>query len=158
MTTQHVPRTQPMWRKFLSLPHSRLGWVAVALGVPVFVLWFLVIPIMALLGVGGFEWSWDLRDWAYVALFMLTVLGWLGIPGALAGLIAVLRSHERSALVWLAIVPYLLYFPLVIDMIANMGGRHQNNQEWLIAVTLYTLPVTVPLAVVVFERIRRRER
>jgi hypothetical protein len=159
MTVQQAPHTPPMWRKFLSLPHTRLGWVAVALAAPVFVFGVLVLPVMALVGGMGLEWTWDLRGWArgwaYVALFMLKVAGYWTIPAAVAGLIAVLRSHERSWLVWLALVPYLLYFPLVINMIVNIGGRHQDNPAWLI---VYTLPVTVPLALVVLERVRRRDR
>jgi hypothetical protein len=33
MTTQHAPHT-PLWRRVISLPHTRLGWLAVGLAKP----------------------------------------------------------------------------------------------------------------------------
>jgi hypothetical protein len=52
-------------------------------------------------------------------------------------------------------VPYLLLLAQVIYMsITSIGSRHADP-EWLI---LVILPVVVTLAVVVLERVRRRER
>ena len=137
MTTQHAPHSPPMWRRFLSLPHTRLGWAAVVLASPVLALWLFGIIATLLNG--------DPITGEGV-LFVLFFSAPLVIPGAVAGLIALLRSRDRSLLVWLAMVPYLLSLAVVQMFI----GR---EPEWLI---MLTLPVAVTLAVVVIERVRRR--
>ena len=109
MTTQHAPRT-PMWRQVLSLPQTRLGWWAIGL---VGIYWALAATVnftdrLSVLGTvvasGG--------SVVYLLVFIPTQLA--GVVGTVVALIALLRSHERSALVWLAMVaglPALL--PLV---------------------------------------------
>lgn len=97
MTAQHVPHSPPLWRRIISLPQTRLGWLSVVLiGVPVALFFFGVIvyeeqlievPVWVdpLIGSGS---SFEL-----MALSLLA--------GAVVGLIALIRSQERSVLVWL---------------------------------------------------------
>ena len=64
MSAQHAPHTPPLWRQYLSLPHTRFGWWAVGLATPA--LAFMVLtnvlalpntdnPQLEILGVSG---SW----------------------------------------------------------------------------------------------------
>jgi hypothetical protein len=113
MTAQHAPHSPPLWRKFLSLPHTRLGWVAVGLASPVWAFWLYVLYsiygiIPSLLS--GNEIPMEAVEGLY---FVLLFSGLLVIPGAAAGVFALLRSHDRSLLVWLAIVPALIFVALV---------------------------------------------
>ena len=102
MTTQHAPHSPPMWRKFLSLPHTRLGWWAI--------------------GLSGTFWVLQAtQDWVFTAIAMESLSGveqWLviwalvlpGVAGTVVASIALLRGLERSALVWLAMVAGLPAF------------------------------------------------
>ena len=95
MTTQHAPHTPPMWRRFLSLPHTRLGWLAV--------------------GLAGIFWALTVYFAVYPA--GLVVLVWLLASAAsgVVALIALLRGHEQSALVWVAMLLGLgafIYLPI----------------------------------------------
>jgi hypothetical protein len=137
MTTQHAPHTPPLWRKFLSLPQTGIGWAAVGLAGLVWALWLFGIIATLLNG--------DAIGWEGV-LFGLFFSAPLLIPGAVAGLIALLLNRDRSLLVWLTMVSYLLSLAVVLMFI----GR---EPEWLIMITL---PVAATLAVVVLERVRRR--
>ena len=102
MTTQHAPHSPPMWRKFLSLPHTRLGWWAI--------------------GLSGTFWVLQAtQDWVFTAIAMESLSGveqWLviwalvlpGVAGTVVASFALLRGLERSALVWLAMVAGLPAF------------------------------------------------
>jgi hypothetical protein len=97
-----APRTSPLWRRVVSLPQTSLGWFAVA---PTAVsVWVLVC-----VGLGVFE----------LTPIPLLDLVFFGLAGAVLGLIAVLRSHERSWLVWLALVlglgPAIIFLPYAIQ-------------------------------------------
>ena len=109
MTTQHAPHTPPLWRRFLSLPHSPPGWWAVGLSSPIWALWVYGLVANLLNG--------EITVEAVVMVLLFT--GPLLIPGAIAGLIAVLGSHDRSLLVWLAIVPVLAFISLVTFLVAS---------------------------------------
>ena len=97
MTTQQAPHTPPLWRKFLSLPHTRLGWWAVGLA-GAFVALFIVNAAVLLPAPGVVP----LRE-AFVGIALLSC----GIGGGLAALVALSRGHDRSWLVWLALLPAL---------------------------------------------------
>lgn len=105
MTAQQAPHT-PLWRQVLSLPQTHLGWWAVGL---VGIFWVLnatstSVDRLAVLGTevasGG-----SAVYWLVASAWQLT-----GVVGAVVALIALLRSHERSALVWLAMVAALPAF------------------------------------------------
>ena len=90
MTTQHVPHTPlhtPLRGQVLSLPQTSLGWFAVALT---------TVSVWVLIGVG--VGVFELIPTPLVDLVLF------GLAGAVVGLFAVLRSHERSWLVWGAMV------------------------------------------------------
>jgi hypothetical protein len=111
MTAQQTPHTPPLWRKFLSLPHSRLGWWAVGLSagsVPLF-LWLLLFA-------GGpmpdpHTWVAPWLSWAVTALAVILAIMLLVVPLAsgVVGSLA-LGAGERSLLVWFAQVPAALFF------------------------------------------------
>ena len=107
---QQSPHTTPLSRRVLSLPHTRLGWVAVGMASPVWALWIYSI-IATLLSGAAITYEG--------VFFVLLFSGLLVIPGAAAGVFALLRSHDRSLLVWLAIVPALLFisFTLVLMLV-----------------------------------------
>jgi hypothetical protein len=134
MTTEHVPYTPPMWRRFLSLPHTRLGWWAVGLTAVPFALSFMLNRFGGLDGV--------VAD-AGLAM-MIPVAGLL--PGAVVGLIALLRSQEeRSVLVWLAMVPAALVAVIPIVFMAQFVSYQVSHDLSIVDV----LPVVVMTAGVV---------
>jgi hypothetical protein len=96
MTAQQAPHT-PLWRKFLSLPHTRLGWWAV--GLASFVLIVLVpgefIPARALASVG----------WVRDALEILGLITVLVVP-LVAGLLGRSRWEQVSARCWYGLLWY----------------------------------------------------
>ena len=109
MTTQHVPHT-PLWRKFLSLPHTRLGRWAVGLSAVSVALF-----LWAFLFLGGpvpnwHTWvapwlSWAVPAFAVILAIMLLVVPLAsGVVGSLA-----LGAGEGSLLVWFAQVPAALF-------------------------------------------------
>ena len=90
MTAQQAPHTPPLWRKFLSLPHTRLGWWAIGVTSAALVLLF-----FSNLGV---------RTGELVVIPILVS----ALAGGLVGLIALAR--DQSLLVWVAQVPALIIF------------------------------------------------
>ena|SRR5918994_3334359 len=114
MTTQHAPHTPPLWRKVLSLPHTRLGWWAIGL----------TAGSALLLIFGRFLVSFGASPWVG-SLFLAGLLG--GVAGTVVALIALLRSHERSALVWLSMVAGLPAIPplgfIFIVLVDGLGER-----------------------------------
>lgn len=92
MTAHHAPHT-PLWRKVISLPHTRLGWWAIGLAATFVVLLIFGYNILPLYGI---------------------VLLFCGLCSGVLGLFAVLRQRERSALVWLAMLPGLFALAFLI--------------------------------------------
>lgn len=80
-----------------SLPSTRLGWYSVGLAVT-FVVLFMINAAVLLPAPGVVPW----RE-AFVGIVLLVC----GLGGGIAALIALIRGHERSALVWLALLPGL---------------------------------------------------
>jgi hypothetical protein len=128
-----------MWRKFLSLPHSRLGWWAVGLSglgvVLVFMLsmlgrFFDIIPEGY--GVG-----------ALITTLLITGLLGGGVVGALA-----LGAAERSLLVWIAQVPTALFFGFVFGF-----GIHEGNFPFILGVLVWAL---ISLGIVYLMRAAQR--
>jgi purine-cytosine permease-like protein len=90
--TAYTPNT-PQWRRFLSLPKTRLGWWSVGLAATFVVLLIFGYNVLSLYGI---------------------VLLFSGLCSGVLGLFAVLRGHERSVLVWLAMLPGLFALAFLI--------------------------------------------
>jgi hypothetical protein len=123
MTAQHAPPT-PLWRRVFSLPKTRLGWWAIGLAGIALALYVVVgadtnemsIKIEnALSTILGVSVTWGEELWAILlnSTWILT-----GLAGAVVALIAVLRRHERSALVWVAMVAGLPALVIVAWLLA----------------------------------------
>jgi hypothetical protein len=100
-----------MWRQVLSLPQTGIGWWALGLAGPVWALWLFGIIATLLSGdaITG--------EGVFMALLFT---GWWGLFGTVLGLIAVLLSHERSLLVWLAMVPGLAFVSFAIMLLLEI--------------------------------------
>ena len=83
--TAYTPNT-PQWRRVLSLPKTRLGWWSVGLAATFVVLLIFGYNVLPLYGI---------------------VLLFSGLCNGVVSLIALLGRHERSVLVWLAMLPGL---------------------------------------------------
>jgi hypothetical protein len=100
------------------MPQTRLGWWLVGLVTTSVVLGIFAYGVFEVLAVPAKIRSVPWRD-LVIPIYSITVF-LCGLADGVVGLIAVLRRHERSALVWLAmvlgpaplipfIVEYLLY-------------------------------------------------
>jgi hypothetical protein len=92
-----VRRTEEVHNVVLSLPSTRLGWWSVGLSSS-FVILFILNAAVLLPAAGVVPW----RE-AMVGIVVLLC----GIGGGVAALIALIRGHDRSWLVWLAMLPAL---------------------------------------------------
>jgi hypothetical protein len=135
MTTHyapHAPHIPPLWRRVLSLPQTIYGWLAVVLAIPVWALWVYGIldPVSRGGGLPG----------ADGVMMGVLFIGPLGVPAALAGLYALEYRHERSWLVWLAIVPLLILLSLVVfwplSSVLNAGAVVRSILAFLIVVLI----------------------
>ena len=104
--TARAPHT-PLWRRIFTLPRTRLGWWSVGLAA--------VSVVMVLFGYGVFEvlmvrvlGRYQQARWEGVVITFYGITMLLcGLAGGVVSLVALLRRRERSALVWLAVVPGL---------------------------------------------------
>lgn len=104
--TAHTPHT-PIWRSALSLPKTRLGWWSLglaAVGVVLPIFGYTIIEVMAVED----PWEGVLMPFYGIAPLLC------GLCGGVTALIALLRRHERSALVWLALLPGLAALTFLI--------------------------------------------
>jgi hypothetical protein len=93
---------QPLWRRILGWPSTRLGWWTIAL-VAIYEI-FMIINNALLLRLPE-----DI-PWRVMLLPFYGILMIIGLAAGIVGLIAVTRSHERSLLVWLTILIGLFTF------------------------------------------------
>ena len=93
-----------------SLPSTRLGWYSVGL-TAAFVILFIINTAVFLPAPGVVAW----RE-AFVGIVLLLC----GIGGGIAALIALIRRHERSALVWLALLPGLLVLFMIGEFLVPL--------------------------------------
>jgi hypothetical protein len=144
MTAQHAPHTPPLWRKFLSLPHTRLGWWAVGLAAPALVFMaftnVLAIPntdTPQLEILGATVPTWGGQD----LLLAIVFFGWLvsALVGGVVGFIAVAR--DRSLLLLVAQVPGLIIFAFFVWIAVSMqvGGEADVRVSFPIAVLLWAV-------------------
>ena len=89
----------------LSLPGTRLGWYSVGLAAT-FVLLFIVNAAVFLPAPGVLPW----RE-AFVGIALLLC----GLGGGVAALVALIRGHDHSWLVWLAMLPGLFVIFMLGD-------------------------------------------
>jgi hypothetical protein len=93
--------------RFFGLPKTRLGWWAFGLFAAFVALFFLVNPLI--MYVTNFtellptmeEAPWLQTILIFFGFFMLLC----GLSASIVGMIALIRNHERSWMVWLAILP-----------------------------------------------------
>ena len=211
MTTGHAPHTTPLWRRVLSLPHTRLGWWAIGLsaGSGLLLIFGLFLNVNAGLGVSPWVWMIliaGILAGAVVGLIALlrspqhaphtprsgrvlslphTRLGWWAIgltvgsvlllifgrisgvvgdpglvmmifiagllPGAVVGLIALLRSQEeRSVLVWLAMVPVALVAAVPIAFMAQFLAYEVRHEVPIVSTVLPLVGMTAGVAALHF--------
>ena len=96
-----------MSRLFLGWPSTRLGWWSVALAAVFLVLFIINSAVFMRLPE---DVTWRVTVLPYYGIFMLLC----GLAAGIAGLIAVIRRHERSWLVWLTLLPGLFVVFLVL--------------------------------------------
>jgi len=93
---------------FFEKPHTKLGWWSVWLEVVFVVMFSINIAILVLL-TDGTIWRGSILP--FYAIIMLLC----GLAGGVVGLVTVMRQHERSSLVWLAILNGLFVLLLVLN-------------------------------------------
>ena len=112
MTAGHAPHT-PLWRKVLSLPHTHLGWWAVGLAA-MFVAMFLINGLVFMSG------PIPIRAVAIAYGFLFIAVG---LGSGVVSLLALAYQHERSALVWVALLPgAMMAFLVVGELVAATFG------------------------------------
>ena len=101
------PSGQPLRRRFLGRPSTRLGWWSVGLAAVFVVLWIIntVVFMPSTVVV-----PWGQVILPFYGIFMILC----GFAAGVVGLIAVIGRGERSWLVWLTILPALLVLFLVL--------------------------------------------
>ena len=139
MSAQYDPHT-PLWRRVLSLPHTRLGWWAVGLAGPALVL----MAFTNVLGIPNTD-TPQLEIWGIVVsgpdgtATALAFLTWLvsALVGGVVGFIAVVR--DRSLLLLVAQVPGLIIFSFFVWIGVSMqvGGEADVWVSFPIAVLLW---------------------
>jgi len=93
--------------QFTEKPHTRLGRWAVGLGI-LFVVLFLINSFVFMPTSSDAPWRQVVLP--FYGIFMLLC----GLSAGIVGLIAVLRQHEHSWLVWLTLLPGLFVLFLVL--------------------------------------------
>ncbi len=106
-TTSH----QPLMTRILGWPSTRIGWRSIWLGVAFMILWIInsmvLMPFSAALHLGPLFHS------SFSILMLLC-----GLAAVVVGLIAIIIRHERSWLIFLAILPSLFVFlSLLIELL-----------------------------------------
>ena len=85
--------------RFFQVPHAKLGWWAIGLAIASFLLSF----------------AWMFLPGGAMLSFLC------GLAGGIIALIAVIREHERSWMVWLSILPM---FGVVVFILGEIFVPH----------------------------------
>ena len=101
------PPGQPLWRRIFGWPSTRLGWWSVALTATFVVLMIINNTVFMRLPE---DVTWRETILPFYGFFMMLC----GFAAGIVGLIAVIRRHERSLLVWLTILPGLFVLVFVL--------------------------------------------
>jgi hypothetical protein len=92
---------------FSDMPHTKPGWWAIGLA-GLFIVLFIFNSAVLMQPADPFHISQPVRI-AYGFVMLLS-----GLASGVIGLVAVIRAHERSWLVWLTILPGLMMLFLII--------------------------------------------
>lgn len=98
----------PLWQRILGWLSTRLGWWSVALAATFAAL--LIINATEFMP-ATVEVPWRQAILPFYGIAMLSC----GLAAGIVGLIAVLRRHERSWLVWLTLLPGLMVLAFVLS-------------------------------------------
>ncbi len=101
-----LPPDAPLWRRIWARPATRLGRWSVGLGAMFLVLFIVNSAVFMQLT----EAPWQHTLLPFYGIGMLTI----GLAAGITGLMAVIRHHERSWLVWLTILPGLFVLFLLL--------------------------------------------
>ena len=91
------PPSQPLWWRITRWPRTQLGWWSVGLAVTFEILMIINSTIFMRLPE---DVTWRVTILPFYGIFMMLC----GLAAGIVGLIAVTRQHERSWLVWLALL------------------------------------------------------
>ena len=108
------PSGQPLRRRIFGWPGTRLGWWSVGLAATFVALFIINVAVIS----STLETLWRQTLLPYYVIFMLSC----GLAAGIAGLLAVIRQHERSWLVWLAILTGLFVIILVLGELLQLVG------------------------------------
>jgi len=97
LPTSVLPSGQPLWRRIITWPSTRLGWWSVGLAAAFEILMTINTAIFMRLTV---DVPWRVTVLPFYGVFMMLC----GLAAGIVGLIAVIRQHERSWLVWLTLL------------------------------------------------------
>lgn len=101
------PMGQPLRPRIIGWPSTRLGWWSVGLAA--------AYMVLSIINATVFMPSIVLVPWRQVVLpFYGIIMMLCGFAAGIIGLIAVIRQHERSWLVWLTILPGLFVLVFVL--------------------------------------------
>jgi peptidoglycan/LPS O-acetylase OafA/YrhL len=106
-TDSGLPPAQPLWTPVLGRPGTRLGWWSVWLAAA-FVVMFLINSFVFMPTSSDAPWRQTFLPFYGIAMLLC------GLAAGIVGLIAVVRQHERSWLVWLTLLPGLMVLFLVL--------------------------------------------
>ncbi len=102
------PPDQPLWRSIIGWPSTRLGWWSVGLAATFAVLFIINSTVFMPSTV---EVPWRQVVLPFYGIAMLSC----GLAVGIVGLIAMIRRHERSWLVWLTMLLGLMVLFFVLD-------------------------------------------
>jgi hypothetical protein len=91
------PPSQPLWRRIFRWPSTRLGWWSVGLAAAYEILMIINSAIFMRLPE---DVTWRVTVLPFYGIFMMVC----GLAAGIVSLIAVVRQHERSWLVWLTLL------------------------------------------------------
>jgi hypothetical protein len=105
---------QPLRRRILGWPSTRLGWWSVGLAATFVALFIINLAVIT----STLETLWRQTLLPFYVIFMLSC----GLAAGIVGLIAVIRQRERSWLVWLAILTGLFVIAIVLGELLQLVG------------------------------------
>jgi hypothetical protein len=91
------PSGQPLWRRIIRWPSTQLGWWSVGLAAAFEILMIINSTVFMRLPE---DVTWRVTVLPFYGIFMMLC----GLAAGIVGLIAVIRQHERSWLVWLTLL------------------------------------------------------